>query len=380
MTAKPLPERATHIRPGFTLVEILVVIAIIGILMGIAIPAINGARETANITAIKMELSSMERGLENYRETYGDYPPDFSSYPVVQRHYSKIFPRMGVNDSTLLFNMLHPGGTFSATAMDRAEALVWALGGYSDNVQRPFTGPGGPLSWSGTGANSYSDTAVTDVMRQTPANFQINIERPNALHEFAPDRLNYSEIDASAAVTGTNRYLSTDDSDLFLTYQARSDGAPILYFDSRTYAQFDATLADFNGYYTATHGGVRPYISNQSSLDQTMLTSGTFTTDATAISSWQFLNPNKFQLISAGLDDNFGVLPTQPAIGGQAVYFQYPTGAAMSPDASVGTPGELLIDDVSRYQETIIYGGSENFQPDNITNFSNSTLENDLEQ
>jgi hypothetical protein len=106
-------------------------------------------------------------------------------------------------------------------------------------------------------------------------------------------------------------------------------------------------------------------------------TGANFANEAAAIASWQFINPNTFQIISAGLDDTFGFSP--PTIGGQPVYFQYPTGQAMSPNTGVDTPGELLHDEVTRYQEFPLFGGSENFQPDNITNFSSSTLENDIE-
>ena len=263
--------------------------------------------------------------------------------------------------------------------MDRAEALVWALGGFSDNVQRPFTGPGGPLAWIGDGTNQYTDTAVTDADRQDPDNFQINIDRPNAFHEFVPERLNYSTINSSAVITGGNRYLSTDDLDLFLTYTSRENGAPIVYFDSRTYSQFDAFVSDFNGYGSTGFGGVRPYISDKFKPNPT---GANFVDDAAAIASWEFVNPNSFQLVSAGMDENFGVLPSFELDSdgyAEPVYFQFRSGRAMAPKTDVDTAGELLFEGVERYQETGIFGGSNNFQPDNITNFSSSTLANDTE-
>ena len=77
---------------GFTLVEVLVVIVIIGILSAIAIPAITNAIATGKTTKMRMEISALEQAIERYRDKYGDYPPDFSNWTVVERHYRKAFP------------------------------------------------------------------------------------------------------------------------------------------------------------------------------------------------------------------------------------------------------------------------------------------------
>lgn len=53
-------------RKGFTLVEIMIVVAIIALLAAIAIPNLLTARKTANDTAAKAELKSIQTALENY--------------------------------------------------------------------------------------------------------------------------------------------------------------------------------------------------------------------------------------------------------------------------------------------------------------------------
>lgn len=369
-------NQPTAHRRGFTLVEVLTVIIIISILAAMATVGIGRVRESARTTAIRMEINSIDDAISQYQQKYGDYPPDFSSWAVVTRHYRKIFPRISDNDQQLLYNMLHDGaGVFQAARLDRAEALVFALGGYSEDPQRPFTGPGGPFAW--VGAGDYD--AAMPVEKRNPNNFQINNDRVNRLHDFEQGRLNFTEIDPSALMTGANRYLSTDDDDLFLTYAASADGAPFVYFDSRTYDQYDTNimdangaLGDFNGYGSTDYGQVRPYLSDRAVANST---AANYASESAALAAWQFVNDDTFQVLSAGLDNNFGSTTTA---GTTPIYFQYPTGKAIVLRTDRDTPGKLVHPNVSGYQEQTAFGAEENFQPDNVTNFSKAKIADDV--
>jgi prepilin-type N-terminal cleavage/methylation domain-containing protein len=368
---------APKTRSAFTLVEILVVIAIIGILTAVLIPAVTNAVKTARVTSLRLEITALEQAVEQYQQKYGDYPPDFSSWAVVERHYRKAFPRMSTDDYQLLYNMLHSGGVYQAANIGRDEVLPWVLGGYSDDTQRPFTGPGGPLSWTGDGTDTYG--GATTAERQDPGNFQVNIDRPNALMEFETSRLDYSEVNAGAAMTGTNRRLSSD-TDLFLSYRSDSEGAPFVYFDSRTYAHNDPTLG-FNGYGTATgeFGYVRPYLSTNANANRS---GGDYSSQAEALGAWQFMNPNTFQIISAGLDNNFGATASFDVDGSspaEPIYFQYDSGAAIAllTGSGYATPEDLIVTSVSKYQESA-FGDIEQYPADNITNFSNGAVVDDI--
>ena len=59
---------------GFTLIELIVVIAILGILSGIAIPRITGVQEKARYAAGETLLANMKTPLELYRVENGNYP------------------------------------------------------------------------------------------------------------------------------------------------------------------------------------------------------------------------------------------------------------------------------------------------------------------
>ena len=76
MLANPAPKRhalKTGCRSGFTLVELLTVIAIIGVLVALLLPAVNAAREASRNAACKNNLRQIGLGLHAYAESSGGY-------------------------------------------------------------------------------------------------------------------------------------------------------------------------------------------------------------------------------------------------------------------------------------------------------------------
>ena len=61
---------------GFTLIEILIVIAVISILIGIALPRFRGMQEEGNIAKAKGELRTLQTAAESY------YVHNSNTYPV----------------------------------------------------------------------------------------------------------------------------------------------------------------------------------------------------------------------------------------------------------------------------------------------------------
>ena len=59
---------------GFTLLELLAVIAIIAVLSGIVIGAGRRASESGKVARTKAELAALGAALETYTLNYGDYP------------------------------------------------------------------------------------------------------------------------------------------------------------------------------------------------------------------------------------------------------------------------------------------------------------------
>ena len=60
--------------PGFTLVELLTVIATIAVLSSLTFGLVRGSKQRASLARAKAELSALSQALEAYKRHYGDYP------------------------------------------------------------------------------------------------------------------------------------------------------------------------------------------------------------------------------------------------------------------------------------------------------------------
>ena len=92
-------------RPGFTVVELLVVIVVIAVLAAIAIVAYNGAQERARATAISSALNQAAKKIKLHEAGSDTYPATLAE--------------IGVNDSSNI--------SYQYTVDNTAEPKTYAL-------------------------------------------------------------------------------------------------------------------------------------------------------------------------------------------------------------------------------------------------------------
>jgi prepilin-type N-terminal cleavage/methylation domain-containing protein len=343
---RPMPK---HRPRGFTMVEMLVVIAIIAILAALLLPAVMMAIRTARNTAIALEIKQIDTAIEAYRLEKGDYPPNFRDPNVVRRHIVKCYPRIDQTYFQYFMNTVFPPTGPNAYVaggpplIDESESLVFWLSMTDTDAQFPFLSfPLKDLS-----GNYYPTGVDYDTYGNTRG----------AGKQASPKR--YYDFDQTRLVITTQPFTPP----ALKAFSAKFCGdSNYVYIDSRSYNVFQngvtpsgtrTDLVQFktlDGKDTYAIAGdiatsVRPYWSTPPKLNAPPPS----TTPLRNVPAFKPANQTTFQIICAGQDGDFGIDLT------------------IDNDVKVAT-GELA---GTNYNPT----GSDK---DNITNFSNGRMLGDL--
>ena len=305
---------------GFTLVEILVVIVIIGMLAGISTTVLISARNSARGAVVATQMAQLSMALDEYKNQFGEYPPDFSDQEAVVRHVKKRWPRYNLPGATLADQyaefMSHvqygckvSSGTIAEPTglndldgqhvwnlQNYISSLVFWLGGLPDYDGKPsgfYANPKAPL---GVGYNS------ADVL--VPLALPLKARREAPLFDFE--------------LKNVGTYLSTPYNGTFVCYPVEDEddlwdasanafvyvpafeqgGMPLVYFRPSPNSPYGAP----NGSSSKTF-----YLADSDAADSATLTRAVpYARNYDANGNLAWYEEKRFQMIHPGVDGMFG--------------------------------------------------------------------------
>lgn len=127
-------------RLAFTLMELLAVIAIIGLLASFTFPVLQSVKKHQYETNAQAEMAQLETAIDSYKAARGFYPPDNPGNPLTNQLFYELLGTTNYVDSN--------GSEYQT--LD-GSAIISAV-----NATNAFTGMGGFINCSKTGAGEDS--------------------------------------------------------------------------------------------------------------------------------------------------------------------------------------------------------------------------------
>ena len=150
-------------RPGFTLIEMVVTVGIIGIVIGLTLPAVQSARESARRSVCQSNLHQIGLAINGYHQDFGCFPIGITTTPIgpprprsgppyyhgFYSHHSRLLPYL---DQTAAYNAINFSSGTSPKVVSPDLAAIDAANQTAINMRIAlFLCPsdGGPLDESG---------------------------------------------------------------------------------------------------------------------------------------------------------------------------------------------------------------------------------------
>lgn len=147
-------------KTGFTLVELLTVLAIIAMLVGLLIPSLTMIRNTAKEAKQKAQLTQIGLALTAFRNDYGDYPP--SSWLTPPAGAGDYCGAQKLAEALLGWDLMgfHPKSAWRADGFDTSGGVL----SYDPPKGRDFDGDGVPDTLDER-KGPYLELATTNAFR-----------------------------------------------------------------------------------------------------------------------------------------------------------------------------------------------------------------------
>lgn len=162
-------RQPSAVRRGFTLVEIMVVIVVVGILMALLLPALSAANRKAKEAKVLAEIQQLGMAIQTFKSKYGAEPPsrfifcesgadwsvgssdtDYSTIQESKAIIRRLWPQFPFDSTN--YNVNGNGSSTERLKMNAGECLMFFLGGvmsngtptgFSKNPAAPFGTSGG---------------------------------------------------------------------------------------------------------------------------------------------------------------------------------------------------------------------------------------------